>query len=235
MLNIDFLKGTALKAGFDLTQTQLKQIDTYAEMLVEWNKNVNLTAILDPDEMVVKHFIDSFLLLNHIEFRSSSIIDVGTGAGFPALPCKILQDELDITLLDSMGKRLKFLEAVCNKVGVKSAIVNGRAEEVGLLEEHREKYDIATARAVAHMRELTEYCLPFVKVGGYFIALKGYEIEQELEESAKAIETLGGEVDSVTKYELEDGSKRAIVCIKKKYKTPPQYPRNKGRMTKKPL
>lgn len=235
MLNIDFLKNTSAKAGFDLTQTQLKQIDTYAEMLVEWNKNVNLTAILDPDEMVVKHFVDSFLLLNHIEFRNSSLIDVGTGAGFPALPCKILQDELKITLLDSMSKRLKFLEAVCKKIGVKASILNGRAEEVALLPEHREKYDIATARAVAHMRELTEYCLPFVKVGGYFIALKGYEIEDELDESAKAIETLGGVVDSVTKYELEDGSKRAIVCIKKKYKTPDQYPRNKGRMTKKPL
>lgn len=235
MIDREYLKQAASRAGFELDELMLEKLDCYAEMLIDWNKNVNLTAITDPKEIVIKHFVDSFLLLNHIEYRNSSIIDVGAGAGFPTLPCKIVQEDLQITMLDSLNKRISFLDAVCEKLKERAKAVHGRAEEQGREAQYREKFDVATARAVAHLRELTEYCLPFVKVGGFFVALKGYEIEQELEESTNAIKLLGGEIEGVYKYELEDSSRRAIICIKKISRTPDIYPRNKGRMIKKPL
>lgn len=234
MINRELLISSSAQQGFTISNEVADRLDKYASLLVEWNEKVNLTAITEPDEIAIKHFVDSLLLLNHIK-PDASLIDVGTGAGFPSLPCKIYSDTLKLTMLDSLNKRINFLNEVCGELGVVSTNIHARAEEAGQTAICREKYDVATARAVAHLRELSEYCLPFVKVGGLFVALKGYEIEQELDEAQNAITTLGGKVKEVAKYELTGGNKRAIVVIEKVKPTPQEYPRNKGRMNKKPL
>ncbi len=236
MINLEFMKESAKKEGFVINDDMLYKLDKYADLLVEWNEKVNLTAIVEPDEIVIKHFVDSFLLLNNIPKTDKiSLIDVGTGAGFPSLPCKIVRDDIKLTLLDSLNKRISFLNEVINQLDINAECVHGRAEGTGQNVEFREKYDAATARAVAHLRELTEYCLPFVKVGGFFVALKGYDIEQELEESKSAVKLLGGEIIDVKKHILQDGSKRSIIIIKKISQTPTKYPRNFGKMKKQPL
>lgn len=236
MINQDYMKKIAGDVGIELTEHQLTNLDLYAERLVEWNEKVNLTTITAPDEIAVKHFLDSFLLFKCINIKdASSMIDVGTGAGFPSLPCKLIRNDLKLTLLDSLNKRITFLTALVQELGIRVDCVHGRAEEQGNQSKFRERYDVATARAVAHMRELSEYCLPFVKVGGYFVALKGYEIEQELEEAKPAIRLLGGEIQEVLKFILPDDSKRGIVIIKKISQTPTKYPRNQGKMKKQPI
>ncbi|MFZ2537433.1 MAG: 16S rRNA (guanine(527)-N(7))-methyltransferase RsmG [Oscillospiraceae bacterium] len=236
MINREYTKSIFSNEGFELNDKQLNDLDLYAERLVEWNEKVNLTTITAPDEIAVKHFLDSYLLLKCIEVKQgSSMIDVGTGAGFPSLPCKIIRNDLKLTLLDSLNKRINFLKELVSEMGVRADCVHGRAEEQGNQSKFRERYDIATARAVAHMRELSEYCLPFVKVGGYFIALKGYDIEEELEEAKPAIRLLGGEIEEVKKFILPDDSRRAIIIIKKISQTPTKFPRNQGKMKKQPL
>ncbi|WMJ21780.1 16S rRNA (guanine(527)-N(7))-methyltransferase RsmG [Paludicola sp. MB14-C6] len=236
MLNLELLKNEACDIGYLLSDEQLLKLDQYAQLLVEWNEKINLTAITEPDDIVMKHFIDSFLLLNHIQTKEPfSLIDVGTGAGFPSLPCKIICDSMQLTMLDSLNKRINFLNEVVQNVGVKAQCIHGRAEESGKQPELREKFTYATARAVAHLRELSEYCLPFVKVGGYFVALKGFEIEEELEEAKAAIKVLGGQIVDVKKYELKDSGKRAIVVVKKISQTPTKYPRSFGKMKKQPI
>lgn len=236
MLNLELLKNEAEAIGYSLSQEHLTKLDTYAKLLVEWNEKINLTAIVEPDEIVMKHFVDSFLLLNHIVIdKPFRLIDVGTGAGFPSLPCKIICDSMQLTMLDSLNKRIHFLNEVANEVGVRADCVHGRAEETGKLPDYREQFDYATARAVAHLRELSEYCLPFVKIGGTFVALKGYEIETELDEAKSAIKALGGQIVDVKKYELKDSGKRAIVTIKKISQTPTKYPRSFGKMKKQPI
>lgn len=236
MLNLEFLKKSALDVGFKLDDEQLNKLDIYASLLVEWNQKMNLTSIIEPDEIVIKHFIDSFLLLKHINIdQKLDMIDVGTGAGFPSLPCKIINDNINLTMLDSLNKRINFLNEVVNKTNIKAECIHSRAENAGNNFVYREKYDIATARAVAHLRELSEYCLPFVKKGGYFIALKGYEIEEEINEAKAAIYKLGGKIVDVKKYELQDTSKRAIVIIKKISQTPTKYPRSYAKMKKEPI
>lgn len=236
MINREFMRTIARDEGFSLSDSELSSLELYAARMLEWNEKVNLTAIVEPDEIAVKHFLDSFLLLKSVDIKqNSSIIDVGTGAGFPALPCKILRNDLKITLLDSLNKRINFLNELVIELGLSVSCVHGRAEEYGLKADFRESFDITSARAVAHLRELSEYCLPFVKVGGYFVALKGYDIEAELEESCSAIKLLGGEVENVLKFTLPNDSKRGIVVIKKISQTPTGYPRNQGKMKKQPL
>lgn len=236
MLNLDFLKQAAEKENILLNEDMCQKLDCYASLLVEWNEKINLTAITQPDEIIVKHFVDSLLLLKHLDLsKQISLIDVGTGAGFPSLPCKIAADNISLTMLDSLNKRINFLNEVIKQVDLSANCIHARAEEGGQKPELRERFDYATARAVAHLRELSEYCLPFVKVGGYFIALKGYEIEDELDEAKKAINILGGSVEDIMKYTLEDGSKRAIVKIKKISQTPTKYPRISGKIRKQPL
>lgn len=236
MINLDLLKQEAEAIGFHLTETQLQKLDKYAALLVEWNEKINLTAITEPDEIVMKHFIDSFLLLNHVEHEKPfSLIDVGTGAGFPSLPCKIICDSMELIMLDSLNKRINFLNEVIAQVNVNAKAIHGRAEECGNQPHLREQFDYATARAVAHLRGLSEYCLPYVKVGGTFVALKGYEIEQELEEAKPAIKALGGKVIDVVKYEIHDSGKRAIVLIKKISQTPTKYPRSFAKIKKQPI
>lgn len=234
MISKDFLKNIVKKYNFDLNDVQLDKFDKYAKFLVEWNEKINLTAITEPNDICIKHFFDSLLLLDAIEVqKNSTMIDVGTGAGFPSIPCKIVRDDVNLILIDSLNKRINFLKELSNELDISTTCIHSRAEDGGKKEELREKFDFATARAVAHLRELSEYCLPFVKVGGYFVALKGYEIEEELEESKKAIKLLGGKIIEVKKYEEEN--KRAIIIIKKISQTPTKYPRISVKIKKQPI
>lgn len=242
MINKDFMKEISSKEGFELSDRQLEQLDTYAQLLVDWNTKINLTGITEPDEIAVKHFLDSFLLSKGYEEvigesipLNSTLIDVGTGAGFPAIPMKILRSDLKITLLDSLNKRINFLNEVTSTIGVDSIAVHGRAEETAHSNVHREKYDIATARAVAKLSELTEFCLPFVKVGGYFIALKGRDVQEELDSATNAIKSLGGILVKSQHFTLGDDINREIIVIKKISQTQTKFPRNSGQMKKKPL
>lgn len=217
-------------------EKQAEEFDRYAGLLAEWNQKINLTAILEPEEICIKHFLDSVLLLSAAEPEAgASLIDVGTGAGFPSVPCKILRPDLRLTLLDSLNKRVRFLQLLSQELGQENVAVHGRAEELGRKAEYREQFDLATARAVAHLRELAEYCLPFVKPGGCFAALKGYEVEEELAQAEKAIRLLGGEVESMKKYDLPQGNRRAIVLIRKISQTPTKYPRLSAKIKKEPL
>lgn len=213
-----------------------EKLDRYAELLVEWNEKMNLTAITKPEEIVVKHFADSLLLLKAAEIpQNGKIIDVGTGAGFPSVPVSLARSDLKLTLLDSLQKRITFLEALCAELSLSAECVHARAEDAGRQPKFRERYDVATARAVANLRELAEYCLPFVKVGGVFAALKGYEIEEELEGARYAIAQLGGEVIDVKKFRLAEDASRAIVIIKKVRPVPSKYPRISAKIKKSPL
>ncbi len=228
----------AAAEAFELTVTpeQAAQFAAYADELTEWNKVMNLTAITDPDEMIVKHFLDSLLLFRACSLpENASLIDVGTGAGFPGLPAKIYRPDLRVTLLDSLQKRLNFLEAVCGKTSVEAKRVHARAEDAGREPALRESYDAACARAVAALPVLCEYCLPFVRVGGCFIAMKGPGLEEELQAAGRAIKTLGGKLESTAAFTLPDGSERRIAVIRKTAPTPKAYPRPAAKIKKSPL
>lgn len=215
---------------------QYKRLYKYSEMLVDWNKKVNLTAILSPEDISQKHFLDSILPFSLFEVKKGArLIDVGTGAGFPSCPLKIFRDDIKITLLDSLNKRIKFLHALSDELSLNAECIHGRAEELGHKENYREHFDIATARAVAALPMLCEFCLPFVKVGGYFVALKGGNSEEEISDAENAVKVLGGKIDKIIDYSLPNGDKRALIAIKKISQTASKYPRNKGQMTKKPL
>ena len=217
----------------DFDADKYLKMNIYADFLVEYNKNVNLTAITAPREILVKHFIDSVAPLNFLNIpNGASIIDVGTGAGFPSVPMKIFRPDLKLTLLDSLDKRITFLKLLCDKLEIDAEFIHGRAENISKTTEYREKFDFACARAVANLSTLSEYCLPFVKVGGSFISLKGPN--ENIETASSAIELLGGELSEVNDYEI-DGEGRCLVIIKKVSQTPPKYPRNSAQIKKKPL
>lgn len=236
MINKDFLRNTLAEYKIDITQTQLDQFDLYAKLLVEWNEKINLTSITDPDEIVIKHFVDSLLLLPAAGLaQDASLIDVGTGAGFPSIPLAIMRGDLQITQLDSLNKRILFLQEVSTQLGLRIKTVHLRAEEGGKSAEYREKYDYATARAVANLQILCEYCIPFVKSGGFFLALKGIEIEEELCSAKQAIQTLGAQLEGIEKLQLPNQDGRSIVRIKKISQTPQKYPRMQGKIKKNPL
>lgn len=224
--------------GFALTERQLQQFVTYYETLIEWNQKMNLTAIEEPVEVAYKHFVDSACLLRVVpDLRGKAMIDIGTGAGFPGVPLKIMEPDLDLTLFDSLNKRIVFLQALCQKLQLEQVkAVHGRAEEFGVKPEYRQQYHIATARAVARMPVLLEICLPFVKKGGLFIALKGPELEQELQESGNALRELGGKIVDVKRFTLADGAyTRNLAVVEKIKDTPKKYPRKAGTPQKKPL
>lgn len=213
----------------------------YAELLREWNKVMNLTNIVDDNGIALRHFIDSLTIVNLVEKemsknRNTSLIDVGTGAGFPGIPLKIVIPDLEVTLLDSLNKRLNFLNTVVNELGLqKVKTVHARAEDGGSDMKHREKYDIATARAVASLPTLAEYCMPFVKVGGCFIAMKSHA-DEEIEVASKAIKILGGKIESIEEFCLPNTDiKRTVIVVRKISKTPSKYPRQAGKPSKEPL
>lgn len=232
-----FLSNAANAAGFRLTDAQIKQFDTYAKLLLEWNEKMNLTAITEPNEVATKHFVDSLYGLKFLSGKKN-IIDVGTGAGFPGIPLKIAKTDLNITLLDSLNKRLTFLEEVKDRLGLDNVTcVHSRAEDGAKSGSSlRENFDAAVSRAVANLSCLCEYCLPYVKIGGVFLAYKGGEVEEELAEASNAIELLGGEVTGVFKYTIpETDITHSIVVITKIKNTPDKYPRLQGKIQKKPL
>lgn len=237
--NVEFekiLRTGVLEYGLNLTDEHIDKLIKYKELLKEWNKKINLTAIEDDKDIAIKHFIDSFSVNQYIDIGDTKIIDVGTGAGFPGIPLKIVNSRLDITLLDSLDKRIKFLDLVIENLELdKICAVHGRAEDLGILDLHREKYDICVARAVASLPVLLEYCLPLVRVGGIFIAMKGSNIE-ELEESQKALSLLGGEIKKIDEIHLPfTNNVRKIIIIRKFRHTPTKYPRKAGKPSKQPL
>ena len=232
----EILAQRGAEAGLTFTEQQLQQFTQYYELLVETNKVMNLTAITEPEEVAVKHMIDSLLAYDE-DMSGKTLADVGTGAGFPGVPLKIYCPELRVTLIDSLGKRLKFLQQVIDTLGLKYIRCEHlRAEDAGKSSKHREKYDLVTARAVARLSVLAEYCLPLVKKGGRFIALKGSKYAEEIEEGTAAVQILGGKILSAEPVKLpglDDG--RAIIKIGKIKTTPAQYPRKAGTPEKQPL
>lgn len=217
-----------------LSDEALEQFDIYAKELVEWNEKMNLTGITEPDEIVIKHFVDSLALLDYAEVNDNmSVIDVGTGAGFPGVPLLIAKPNIKLTLMDSLNKRLNFLDNVLQKTNLSAELVHARAEELAHDEAYREMYDIATARAVAPMNVLCEYTLPFVKVGGYLVALKGSM--DDTSPADNAISELGGELIDNVSYKLPNGDPRSIVIVKKISQTATKYPRRAKKITTKPL
>lgn len=234
----DELKTVAAEYGLNLTESQISGFNRYYELLVEWNKKINLTAITEPKDVAIKHMIDSLSCYrDKLFYENASLIDVGTGAGFPGLPLKIFCPSLKLTLLDSLNKRVKFLQLVVDELGLKDVeVIHARSEEAARNRNYREKFDIATARAVARLPIICEYCLPFVKTGGVFIALKGRQYEDETEEARKAIKILGGEIERTVPIKLpEIDDKRAVIYIKKIKSTPKAYPRKAGTPERNPI
>lgn len=220
-----------------LTENQYEQFQKYFELLVEWNKKMNLTAITDESGVALKHFADSLSLLNFVDIpQNSSLADVGTGAGFPGVVLKIARPDIKLTLIDSLNKRLVFLGEVCAQLGIEAELIHSRAEDGARDEKLRENFDFAVSRAVARMNVLSEYCLPYVKVGGAFCAMKGAQANEEFKESLNAINTLGGKLENKYFFELpENGGERAIAVVRKVKNTPQKYPRQSGKIKAKAL
>lgn len=235
---VDELKVAATEYGLNLTEDQISAFNKYYELLYEWNKKINLTAITEPKDVAIKHMVDSLSCFKADLFKeNTSLIDVGTGAGFPGLPLKIFYPSLKLTLLDSLNKRVKFLQLVVDELGLKDVeVIHARSEEAARNKKYREKFDLATARAVARLPIICEYCLPFVKDGGTFIALKGRQYEEEATQAQKAIKVLGGEISDIMPVKLpEIDDKRAVIYIKKIKSTPKTYPRKAGTPERNPI
>lgn len=232
----ELLKSVTEKNRISLGNEALDRFDRYAELLLSWNEKLNLTAITDPEEIVYKHFLDSLMPLKYEEIpEGSSLIDVGTGAGFPGLALLIARPDLKVTLLDSTQKKLNAVADMAENLGLAPNFVHARAEEAGKDPAFREQFDFATARAVSNLRDLSEYCLPFVKKGGIFLAMKGPDIKQELKDARRAIGILGGEPEKMVAYGIDDKGERHLLFIRKTGNTPDAYPRPSAKMAKKPL
>ncbi|HEO5782707.1 TPA: 16S rRNA (guanine(527)-N(7))-methyltransferase RsmG [Streptococcus agalactiae] len=227
-----------IEHGITLTDKQKKQFETYFRLLVEWNEKINLTAITDKEEVYLKHFYDSItpILQGYIDNSPLSILDIGAGAGFPSIPMKILYPEIDITIIDSLNKRINFLNILANELELSGVhFFHGRAEDFGQDRVFRAKFDIVTARAVAKMQVLAELTIPFLKVNGRLIALKAAAAEEELISAEKALKTLFSQVTVNKNYKLPNGDDRNITIVSKKKETPNKYPRKAGTPNKKPL
>ena len=237
MSAIDYLKKHTEEYGIDLNDDLAGKLDIYARFLKEWNEKINLTAITDDEGIAVKHFLDCLLVCKYADFKSGDkIIDVGTGAGFPGLVIAAANPDVQVTLLDSTGKKLKAVADMAQAMGVNNAqVVHMRAEEAGQKPDFRERYDYATARAVAELRVLLEYTLPFVKKGGACLSLKGAAAFEEIDGATNSLKVLGGIIQGVDEFSLPGGDKRAIIKVKKISQIPPKYPRVSAQIAKKPL
>lgn len=234
----DFLKKKLEKIGFEPSEEQCQQLNVFHKLLCEWNEFMNLTAITAYEEVVVKHFVDSLAVNCVYSFRErDKVVDIGTGAGFPGLPLKIMYPHTEFTLLDSLNKRIKFLDEVIAQTGLfHITTLHGRAEDYARQKEYREQYDVCVSRAVANLATLSEYCLPYVKVGGVFISYKAGGIDEELAKSENAIRLLGGEIAELRQIVLPDTDiERTFVVIKKISQTNKKYPRKAGQPGKEPL
>lgn len=230
------IEDEAIKLQIYLKQEQIESFNNYKKLLLEWNEKINLTAITEENEITIKHFIDSITINKYIN-QEDKIIDVGTGAGMPGIPIKILNPKNKIVLMDSLNKRIKFLQEIIKKLKLKNIeAIHSRAEELGRNKNHREKYDVVVSRAVAPMNILVEYMMPFAKVGGKCICMKGNNFKKELEESKIAINLLGGEIEKVEEsYLIDTEIKRTIIVIKKTRNTTFEYPRKAGTPSKEPI
>lgn len=236
LYNPSLLLEDAAKLGISVTDDMLARFEKLAFLLVEQNKTMNLTAITDPDGIAVKHFADSISALSAADFpQNAKVLDVGTGAGFPSIPLLIARPDLDMTMIDSTAKKLKYVASAVETLGLSAEVLHTRAEEAGQNKEYREKFDIVCSRAVAALNVLCEYCLPFVKVGGVFLAMKGAKAQEEIADAKSAIKILGGKIVAEKSFTLSDGGERTIVVIKKISQVPPKYPRVSAQIAKKPL
>ena len=236
MIPKEFLSEQLEVFGIPQPSEVVEKLDLFSDLLVEKNKVLNLTAITEPKEIAVKHFLDSLSVLKFVSFgQGESIIDVGTGAGFPSIPLMIARPDLKITMLDSTKKRLDFIEEVMDKLGLSGKTLHMRAEQAGKEKEYRENFDKAVSRAVAGMNRLCEYCLPFVKPGGEFIAMKGRGGSEELEEAAGAIKLLSAQEETQNRFNLPGSEERNIIVIKKISHISPKYPRASSKISKAPL
>lgn len=217
-------------------EEQLKQFYQYMNLLIEWNEKINLTAIVEPKEIILKHFIDSLTIIKYIG-KNQSVIDIGTGAGFPGIPLKIVRKDLKITLLDSLNKRIHFLDEVIKELALENIdTVHARIEEYAKNKNYRETYNIATSRAVANLTTLSEYMLPMVRIKGMAICMKGSEISEEISKSKNSIKLLGGEISKIEEFALPKSDyKRNLILIEKARQTPSKYPRKPGMPSKEPL
>ena len=238
MIFWDLMKTAADDVKIELTETQYEQFIKYMRLVQEWNEKINLTAITEDEEVIKKHFIDCIKAFKSNAIRNANtIIDVGTGAGFPGIPIAIMNPTCKVTLLDSLNKRINFLNIVVSELGLKNVTtIHSRAEDGARKSELREKFDVATSRAVANMAVLSEFCMPYVKKGGYFVALKGPAIDEEIETSGNAIKILGGKLKEIIEVEIEETNlKHNIVEVEKVNNCPKTYPRKAGTVSKKPL
>lgn len=223
--------------NISLNDNQIDQFNKYYDLLIEWNSFMNLTAITDFEEVIIKHFVDSMAIGNFIDLNNKSVIDIGTGAGFPGLPIKILFPESEVVLMDSLNKRINFLNAVIDNLDLKLVrTVHSRAEDLGHNPDFRETFDYCTSRAVANLSTLTEYCIPFVKVGGVFISYKSEKTDIEVNNAKNAFSLLNCSIDNIYEYKLPDTDfSRTLVLIKKNNATKKKYPRKAGTPSKEPL
>lgn len=236
--NIDAFKKGLKELNLVLDKNQLDQFIKYYEILVEWNSFMNLTTITEFDEVILKHFLDSISIVKGVDFsKMHTVIDVGTGAGFPGIPLKIVYPHLRITLLDSLNKRIKFLNEVILSLNLEEIkTIHGRAEDYAKQLEYRESYDLCVSRAVANLSSLTEYCLPYVRKGGLFVPYKSGTAVQEVKDANKAIRVIGGDIKEIIHFQLLDTDmERSLVIIEKKKNTPGQYPRKAGLPVKEPI
>jgi len=232
------MKEASEEAGLELTEVQYEGFIKYMRLLQEWNEKINLTAITEDEEIIKKHFIDCIKAFKSEEIKNAkTIIDVGTGAGFPGLPIAIMNPDCEVTLLDSLNKRINFLNLIVKELNLKNVkTIHARAEDGARNKELREKFDVATSRAVANMAVLSEFCLPYVRINGHFVALKGPAVDEELKDADKAIKTLGGEFKGLIEIEIEDTDlKHNIVEVKKIKQCPKIYPRKAGTVNKNPI
>ena len=236
MLNKELFYETIKPFELEIDEDAFARLDKFAELLIETNKSFNLTAIKEPDDVTVKHFADCLAIFKYVDIpKNAKIIDVGTGAGFPGLVLKLARPDINMTFLDSTKKKLGFIENVLNACGVKGETLHMRAEEAAQLSKYREQFDFATARAVAALPVLSEYCLPFVKLGGSFVSMKSAESNEEMAAAKKAISILGGKIESDIVFDLVENMPRRIITIKKNSQTPTKYPRPSAQIAKKPL